>query len=222
MCRFWPYHSCRGPLSSPILRFQNCRICVNPVPLNRMPMWSCSFTAKNIISVILTAKAWLILLFPNTAMVRPDRSSCSLMPKKSPLKILPRAWRRCRHDPGLALDFTPALTIYIYLLKSMSMFNKLKQIKDLRSQAKELQKTLSQETVHESAAGGKVNLDMDGNQKILSVDVDAELLSPDKKETIERGIKDAVNGAIKKLQTQMAKKMQKGEIEMPDLSSLKK
>ena len=102
------------------------------------------------------------------------------------------------------------------------MFNKLKQIKDLRSQAKELQKTLSQETVHESAVGGKINLVMDGNQKILSVDVDAELLSPDKKETIERGIKDAVNGAIKKLQTQMAKKMQKGEIEMPDLSSLKK
>src|SRR3990167_527336 len=215
MCRFWPYHSCRGPLSSPILRFQNCRICVNPVPLNRMPMWSCSFTAKNIISVILTAKAWLILLFPNTVMVRPDRSSCSLMPKKSPLKIWPRAWRQCRPR-----SLGPKL-IFIYS-KSMSMFNKLKQIKDLRLQAKELQKTLSQETVHESAAGGKVNLVMDGNQKILSVDVDAELLSPDKKETIERGIKDAVNGAIKKLQTQMAKKMQKGEIEMPDLSSLKK
>lgn len=102
------------------------------------------------------------------------------------------------------------------------MFNKLKQIQKLRHDAKELQKTLSQETVHGSALGDKLQLVMDGNQQVLSVTVDPSLLSPDKKEKLEEGIKDAVNSTVKKLQMNMARKMQKGEIDMPDLSGLRK
>lgn len=79
---------------------------------------------------------------------------------------------------------------------------------------------LSKETIHADAAGGKVAVVMDGNQKILSIDIDPSLLSPDNKKKVEEGVKDAIEGAIKKLQRVMLKKMQSGELKMPDLPGM--
>lgn len=101
------------------------------------------------------------------------------------------------------------------------MLTKLKQFKDLRSQAKTMQSVLSQETAHGSGAGGKVNVVMDGTQKILSLDIDPSLLVADQKKKVEQGVIDALSTASKELQKVMAKKMQSGELSMPDLSSLK-
>lgn len=100
------------------------------------------------------------------------------------------------------------------------MFQKLKQYKDLRDTAKEAQNALSSVTVHADAAGGKVGIVMDGNQKILSLDIDESLLAPEHKEKIEKGVKDAIENAMKKLQKEMMMKMRSGELEMPDLSAL--
>lgn len=101
------------------------------------------------------------------------------------------------------------------------MFQKLKQFKDLRDQAKKVQSVLSDETVHADSAGGKIAVVMDGNQKILSLDIDASLFAPEHKEKVEKGVQDAIEGAMKKLQQMMVKKMRSGELEMPDLSKLK-
>ncbi|MFH1426168.1 MAG: YbaB/EbfC family nucleoid-associated protein [Candidatus Kerfeldbacteria bacterium] len=100
------------------------------------------------------------------------------------------------------------------------MFQKLKQYKDLRDTAKKAQSTLSEETVHADAAGGKIGIVMDGNQKILSIDIDDSLLNPENKKTIESGIKSAIEEAMKKLQRIMLQKMKAGELEMPDMSKL--
>lgn len=100
------------------------------------------------------------------------------------------------------------------------MFNKLKQIKDLRSQAKQVQHTLERETVHADACGGKVNVVMDGTQKIMTIEIHPELLAQSEKEKIQNGIKDAVNGASKKVQNLMAQKMRSGELKMPDIGGL--
>lgn len=102
-----------------------------------------------------------------------------------------------------------------------SMLTKLKQFKDLRSQAKTMQSVLSQETAHGNGAGGKVNVVMDGTQKILSLDIDPTLLNVENKKKVEQGVIDALSSATKELQKIMAKKMQSGELSMPDLSSLK-
>ncbi len=98
------------------------------------------------------------------------------------------------------------------------MFEKLKQIKDLRSKAKQLQNVLGQESVEASAAWGKIKLTMNGNQEITLLDIDPELLNPSKKEDLENGIKEAVKDAIKKVQRIMAKKMQDmGGLDMPGM-----
>ena len=100
------------------------------------------------------------------------------------------------------------------------MFNKLKQFKDLRSQAKNLQNTLSQESVTVDSAGGKVVLTMDGNLQMTGLAIADELLAPDKKEKLQTAIKDAHGDAIKKIQRIMAMKMKEmgGLPQIPGLS----
>jgi hypothetical protein len=100
------------------------------------------------------------------------------------------------------------------------MFQKLNQIKDMRKQAKDVQSVLADVTVHADAVGGKVGVVMDGNQKILSIDIDESLLSPENKKKIEDGVKDAIASAMKKLQREMMMKMKSGDLEMPDMSNL--
>lgn len=100
------------------------------------------------------------------------------------------------------------------------MFQKLKQYKDLRDTAKQAQDILSKETVHGDALGGKIGIVMDGNQEILSIDIDDSLLSPEHKDKIEKGIKDAIKSAMKQLQRVMLKKVQSGELQMPDISGM--
>lgn len=88
------------------------------------------------------------------------------------------------------------------------MFNKIKDLKNLRDQANQVKSMLSEETVHADAVGGKIQLVMDGNQTVLSVEIDPELLSPEHKEKLETGIREATNDAVKKAQRVMAQKLQ--------------
>jgi len=85
------------------------------------------------------------------------------------------------------------------------MFNKLKQVKDLRSKAKELQSKLGEESVEGSAGFGKVKVKMNGNHEITSVTIDESTTGDRAK--LEESVKDAVNDASKKLQRVLATKM---------------
>jgi len=95
------------------------------------------------------------------------------------------------------------------------MFNKIKAIKDLRDQAKKIQSGLSEISAEGEAAWGKVKIKIDGNQQILEVKIDDEMLKD--KNKLETAVKDATNDAVKKIQHQMAGKMK----EMGGLDALK-
>lgn len=82
------------------------------------------------------------------------------------------------------------------------MFNKLKQFKDLRSQAKTMQSSLAQETISEEKNGIKISLN--GNLELISLKLNPDL----SKEEQEKALKSCFNDAIKKAQRLMAKKMQ--------------
>ena len=85
------------------------------------------------------------------------------------------------------------------------MFNKLKQIQELKSQANQIKKALAEETVEGSGDWGKVKIIMDGNQEIKKVEIADELLTD--KAKLESAILEATNDAIKKVQRVMAQKM---------------
>ncbi|MFA5644058.1 MAG: YbaB/EbfC family nucleoid-associated protein [Patescibacteria group bacterium] len=82
------------------------------------------------------------------------------------------------------------------------MFGKLKQLKDLRSQAKTMQSALSEEKIEMEKNG--IKLSMNGNMEITDLKITSDL----SKEEIARTSKDLFNEAIKKTQRIMAKKMQ--------------
>lgn len=82
------------------------------------------------------------------------------------------------------------------------MFNKLKQFKDLRQQAKTMQSVLEKESVTEERNGIKVV--MNGNMEITELTITNEESATE----IARLTKGVVNDTIKKVQRLMAKKMQ--------------
>lgn len=82
------------------------------------------------------------------------------------------------------------------------MFNKLKQFKDLKSQAKIMQDALATEKVSEEKGG--VTITMNGNMEVLSVTLESGMT----KEAVESGVKNCMNDTIKKAQRLMAKKLQ--------------
>ncbi|MDA0207864.1 MAG: YbaB/EbfC family nucleoid-associated protein [bacterium] len=83
------------------------------------------------------------------------------------------------------------------------MFNKLKQIKDIRDQAKQMQAMMAEIVVVGQAAGGDVMITIDGNQEVQGVKITEGLST----EMIEQGVKKAMKDAQKKLQREMATKM---------------
>jgi DNA-binding protein YbaB len=85
------------------------------------------------------------------------------------------------------------------------MFNKLKQFKDIRSRAKDIQNALAHESTEGTAQWGKIKVVMDGNQKVKTVSVDPSLMNDRK--AVEEGMRDAVNDAVVKIQKIMAAKM---------------
>ena len=85
------------------------------------------------------------------------------------------------------------------------MFEKLKQFKDLRDKAKEIQTSLAAETVEGTGAWNKVKITMDGNQNVTAVTIADEILGD--KSKIQDGVREAVNDAVKKAQRKMMEKM---------------
>lgn len=97
------------------------------------------------------------------------------------------------------------------------MFDKIKQLKNLRDQAKQMKEMLGQEVVNASAVSGKVSLVMNGNQEVLAVEISDELLEPNKKEELENALKEVFNEAVKKVQRLMAQKLQSSGFNFPGL-----
>lgn len=82
------------------------------------------------------------------------------------------------------------------------MFNKLKQFKDLRGQAKTMQSALAEESITEEKNGVKITLN--GNMEITELTLNSELNT----ENQATALKSCFNNALKRTQRLMAKKMQ--------------
>ena len=95
----------------------------------------------------------------------------------------------------------------------MPLFSKLKTIRDLRSQAKEMQTILKDVIVEVDHKGSK--LAIDGNLEVKTLILNKERALPD----LEQDLKNLMNDGIKKAQRKMAEKLQaSGKMNIPGLS----
>ncbi len=85
------------------------------------------------------------------------------------------------------------------------MFNKLKQFKDLKDQAKVMQDMLAKESITVSEGG--VTITMNGNLELADIKMEEKLLSPGSADKLGNAIKKAHAEALKKMQRVMAMKM---------------
>ncbi len=92
----------------------------------------------------------------------------------------------------------------------MGFLDKLKDINEMRKQAKQMEMTLAQVTVAGSSSGGKIKITTDGNQKVLSVEVAPEIAG-DKSEVarhIRSALEDLFKSHKKMLQSKFGNMMQ--------------
>jgi len=86
------------------------------------------------------------------------------------------------------------------------MFDKMKQLMEMKRQADQIKKDLEASTLDVSEVSG-INIVIDGAQSFRSIEVDAHLLTPDNKVRLENDLKRSINAAIKQSQNVAAKKM---------------
>jgi DNA-binding protein YbaB len=92
----------------------------------------------------------------------------------------------------------------------MGFLDKLKDINEMRRQAKELERVLATEQVTGKSAGDKIKITMDGNQKIQIVEVDPSIAG-DKSEVarhIRQALEDLFHRHKKMLQSKFGSMMQ--------------
>lgn len=77
----------------------------------------------------------------------------------------------------------------------MGIFDKLKDINEMRKQAKAMEALLGAETVTGSSSGGKIKITTDGNQNVKSVEVEPDIAG-DKSE-VARHIRSALEDLFK-------------------------
>ena len=87
----------------------------------------------------------------------------------------------------------------------MAMFSKIKAVKNLHDQAKQMQAMMETVVVEGSAAWGKVKVKINGNQQALEVNIEDEMMKD--KSKLQDALRDALNDAVKKSHTEMAGKM---------------
>jgi DNA-binding YbaB/EbfC family protein len=78
------------------------------------------------------------------------------------------------------------------------MGDMMKQVAKMQRKMEEIQKELSEKTVEGSAGGGMVKVMANGNQEIVSIKIEKEVVNPDDVEMLEDLVLSAVNQAREK------------------------
>jgi hypothetical protein len=102
----------------------------------------------------------------------------------------------------------------------MKLDNIMKQAQKMQKQMMEIQEELANKTVEASVGGGVVTVVANGQQEILSVTIDPEVVDPADVEMLQDLIIAAVNEAHRKSQELMNTEMSKltGGLKIPGLT----
>jgi DNA-binding YbaB/EbfC family protein len=86
------------------------------------------------------------------------------------------------------------------------MFDKMKQLMDMKSQADRLKKELDAVTLEITDVKG-IKISMTGSQEIRGIDIDETFLTPTNKKRLEADLMRSFNVATRKVQQVAAQKM---------------
>ena len=95
------------------------------------------------------------------------------------------------------------------------MFDKMKQLMEMKKQADRIKRELEIATVESNEGGIKIVIN--GSQNFKSIEIDAGLIQEDQKGNLEANLLQSVNAAIKKSQELAAQKMKAIMPSMPGL-----
>jgi len=87
------------------------------------------------------------------------------------------------------------------------MFDKMKQLMEMKKQAGQLKRELDAQTVKVDEVRG-IHIVINGSQNFHSIEVDEAFLNADNKNNLERDLLQSLNAAIKASQKMAAQKMQ--------------
>ena len=100
------------------------------------------------------------------------------------------------------------------------MNNLMKQAQRMQKQMMEIQEELANRTVEATVGGGMVTVTANGQQDILAIKIDPEVVDPNDVEMLQDLILAAVNEAHRKAQELMTNEMNKltGGLKIPGLT----
>lgn len=94
-------------------------------------------------------------------------------------------------------------------MSKTNMAQQFQMIQKVQKEMEKLQEALDDMTVEGSAGGGMVSVTVTGKQKIVSIKIDPEVVTPDDVEMLEDLIAAATNQALDKSRDMAQEEMQK-------------
>ena len=83
----------------------------------------------------------------------------------------------------------------------------LKQAKKIQDEMEKIQEELAAKKVEASSGGGMVTVEVNGNQEVVSIKIDPEVISSGDKEMLEDLVLTAVNEGIRKAKDLMKERI---------------
>ncbi len=98
--------------------------------------------------------------------------------------------------------------------------NMLKEAQKLQVQLEALREEVAKKKVEATAGGGMVTVEANGNQEILSIKIDREVINPEDPQMLEDLVLAACNEALRKSREMMQAEMGKiaGGLKIPGLT----
>ncbi len=99
--------------------------------------------------------------------------------------------------------------------------NLMKEAQKLQAQLEAMREEVAKKKVEATAGGGMVTVEANGNQEIVSIKIDPEVIDPADAQMLEDLVLAAVNEALRKARELVAAEMGKltGGLKIPGLSS---
>ena len=103
-----------------------------------------------------------------------------------------------------------------------NMGNLLKQAQQFQTRVAKLQEELGERTVEASAGGGMVTVVVNGQQELLSITIEREVIDPEDSEMLQDLILAAVNDGMAKAKAMVNEEMGKltGGMNLPNIPGL--